>query len=149
MVQVRASAVGDVPVEAAFRYVDDYRNVPSWMYGISKFEPSGSQITGVGAVFEATIKLGPATLNTTVECTRWEENRLIALTSIKGFKNTSTWEFAAHGDDQVELTAVVDYELPGGLAGRALGKMIEPFVSIAVSHTERTLRQRMEEHHAG
>lgn len=145
MGHVSHKAIGNAPVEFAFGYVDDYRNVPKWMFGVSEFTPVGEQDQGLGAKFDTAIKLGPTTLHVRIDITEWEQDRLIALRTIKGIKATSSWRFAPHGDNQTEINAAIDYQLPGGFAGRALGKVIDAFVAPAVRHVDKHLRARIEE----
>jgi uncharacterized membrane protein len=132
--EIKMSETVDVPVNTAFEYVNDYQNVASWFYGISKFVPKTSQTSGLGATFDASIHLG-VTLHTTIECIEWEQDKLIALDSTKGFKNTTRWLFEDDGNGGTRITADVNYKLPFGPAGKALGKVIEPVIKIAVHHT--------------
>lgn len=148
MVDIHHSSTANAPAKLFFDYVDDYRNVPEWMFGLSKFAPTGDKDHGLGATFDGSMKLGPKTLHSTVECTGWEEGKLISLKSIKGFVNSSTWHFKPLSEDTSELSVDFNYELPGGLAGKALGRVIEPFISIAIKHTETTLREKVEALHA-
>ncbi|RVW07339.1 SRPBCC family protein [Prescottella agglutinans] len=144
MIHVRHKAVAVVPVDLAFAHIDDYRNVPDWMFGISRFDPIGDLDQGLGARYDAAMQIGPKALRSTVEITEWEQDRLITLTSVAGFGNRSSWMFAPVDDDRTELSVDFGYELPGGLAGRALGKLIEPFVVTAIRQTEASLRARIE-----
>ncbi len=59
MIHVRHKAVAVVPVDLAFAHIDDYRNVPDWMFGISRFVPIGDLDQGLGATYDATMQLGP------------------------------------------------------------------------------------------
>ena len=43
MGDIKQSATVSVPAAVAFDYVDNYRHVPDWMFGISKFEPVGDR----------------------------------------------------------------------------------------------------------
>lgn len=144
MVHIQHTSTCRAPIDVAFGYIDDYRTAPEWMFGLSKFEPIGDKDHGLGAVYDGSMKLGPKTLHSTVEVTGWEQDKLIALDSIKGFVNQSTWHFTSRGPEETELKVDFTYELPGGLAGRALGRVIEPFISIAIKHTEHTLRDNVE-----
>ena len=144
MIHVRHKAVAVVPVDLAFAHIDDYRNVPDWMFGISRFDPIGTLDQGLGATYDATMQLGPKALKSTVEITEWEQDRLITLSSIAGFGNRSSWMFTPVGDDRTELSVDFGYELPGGFAGKALGKLIEPFVVTAIKQTEANLRGQIE-----
>ncbi len=67
--------------------------------------------------------------------------------SIKGFKNWSTWEFSALSPEQTKVTVTFSYDLPGGLAGRAMGKALEPIVAMSVRHTDAALRHAIEAHY--
>lgn len=144
MIYVRHKAVAVVPVDLAFAHIDDYRNVPDWMFGITRFDPVGDCDQGLGARYDAAMQLGPKTMTSTVEVTEWERERIITLTSVAGFGTQSSWMFTPVGGDRTELSVDFGYQLPGGLAGRALGKLIEPFVVTAIRQTEANLRRQIE-----
>ncbi|MFD4183308.1 SRPBCC family protein [Rhodococcus sp. NPDC058514] len=145
MGKIHITAVAKVPVRAGFAYVDDYTNVPAWMFGVTKFKPVGEQTQGLGATYDATMQLGPKSLNSRVTITEWEQDRLITLASVDGISNTSTWRFAPTADDSTEMTVDFEYSLPGGLAGKVLAKIVEPLVGTAIKYTESTLRRQVEE----
>ena len=142
-IEIRVESTFQAPLEVAFAYTADYRNVPEWLYGISKFEPVGEKDYGLGSVFDGSMHLG-ATLHSRIEVNEFEENRLIGFDSIKGFKNSSRWTFSALDANRSTVVADVSYELPGGIAGKALGKVIEPFVKIAVKHSSAALQKAVE-----
>lgn len=142
-IEIHVESTFQAPLDVAFAYTANYRNVPEWLYGISKFEPVGEKDYGLGAVFDGSMNLG-ATLNSRIEVNEFEENRLIGFDSIKGFKNSSRWTFTALDANRSQVVAEVSYELPGGIAGRALGKVIEPFVKIAVKHSSAALQKCVE-----
>jgi uncharacterized membrane protein len=93
------------------------------------------------------MKLGPVPLHSRVTVVRWEENLAIAVKSIKGFEIESTFLFHAKGPDTCIVDAIVDYRVPGGIAGKVLGKTIEPFVKIAVKHSTHNLTTQIAEFH--
>jgi uncharacterized membrane protein len=142
-IAIRVESTFQAPLEVAFAYTADYRNVPDWLYGISKFDPVGDKDYGLGAVFDGSMNLG-ATLHSRIEVNDFEENRLIAFDSIKGFTNSARWTFSAVDANSSTVVADVTYQLPGGIAGKALGKVIEPFVKIAVRHSSAALQKHVE-----
>ncbi|MCD5421074.1 MULTISPECIES: SRPBCC family protein [Rhodococcus] len=142
MIHVRHSAVADIPIDLAFSYVDDYRNVPDWMFGVARFQPVGEQVSGLGAVYDSTMRIGPKDLDSRVEVVEWERNRVIVLDSIAGFRAASSWTFTDLGD-ATRLDVDFGYRLPGGIAGRTLGMLIEPIVGTAIRQTEHALRTRL------
>jgi uncharacterized membrane protein len=121
----------NAPLEVAFDYVADYREVPHWMFGVERFEVVGEQDRGVGAEFDATIHLG-LRLHSRIRAAEWEENRVIGMDSVEGFKVRSRWYFDADGESRTTVTAKITYQLPFGPAGRGMGKLMEPFVKRAV-----------------
>lgn len=106
------------------------------MLSVEKLEVIGATTRGLGTVYRGSIRLGPKVLHSEVAVTGWTDQEMIATESTSGFANQSTWHFSERGKE-TEVIADVDYQLPGGIAGRALGHIIEPFVSTAVKHSER------------
>ena len=137
-IHIHAETDCAAPVDQVFAYVDNYRNVPDWLYGISKFVPTTEKERGLGAVFEGSMHVG-VMLHSTVEVTAYDEGRMFEFESVKGFKNSSHWSFEAIDAKSTRIIADVQYSLPGGVAGKALGRMIEPFVKIAVKHSSEAL----------
>jgi uncharacterized membrane protein len=144
MVDIHHEGTCAAPLDVAFGYLDDYRNATTWMFGLAKFEPVGGKDQGLGAVFDGTFQVRPVKLHSTIKVTEWEQDKVIAFESIKGFKNWSTWTFVADGPTSTKIRVKFSYELPGGLAGRALGKALEPIVAISVRHSDEALRREIE-----
>jgi uncharacterized membrane protein len=132
------------PLDETFAYVADYRTIPDWMFGVKKFEPvTPGNDYGLGSVFDVSLSLG-VPINTRIETVEFEDGRVIGMDSVKGFKAKSRWYFAADGPDRTKVTATVSYDLPFGPAGRAMGKVMQPFVRQAVSHISQHLKTNLE-----
>ncbi|MCZ4558659.1 SRPBCC family protein [Rhodococcus maanshanensis] len=144
MITIHHTVAAAVSLEVAFDYVDDYRHVPDWMFGITRFEPRGVVTHGLGATFDTAMKVGPTALPSVVQVTAWEKNRLIGLDAVEGFVTTSRWQFHDAGDQLTTIEVDFGYELPGGLAGRALGHLLGPFVTQAIRHTDAALRHNLD-----
>ena len=119
------------------------------MFGLAAFTAVGAKDHGIGAVFDGTFQIRPVKLSSTVKVTEWEQDKVIAFESIKGFKNWSRWQFAPEGPNRTKIDVTFGYELPGGLAGRALGKALEPVVALSVRHSDEALRREIEARHRG
>lgn len=145
MGEVRHQAVINGSRDAVFAYVDDYRNVPEYMFGVGRFDPTTEVTHGKDSEFETAIKVGPKELTSTVRCTEWTDGELITLESVKGFGADTQWRFA---DGDEPGTTVLDvrfgYTLPGGLTGKVLGGLIGPFADQAVKYTESKVRAAVE-----
>jgi uncharacterized membrane protein len=131
------------PVEAVFAFVDDHRNTTRYMKDLTKWAPVGSKSHGKGAKFEVAMKAGPMTLSSVVDITTWTENRAIGWKSTEGFKQTGKWSFTA-SDSGTEATFDMDFELPGGIAGRMLSRAAEPIVRGNIEQSVRNLRSQVE-----
>jgi len=148
MVHIHHEGTCAAPRSVAFGYVDDYRTTTDWMFGLAAFVPTGPKDQGLGSVFDAKFSVKPITLNSTVECSAWQDQELIAFTSIKGFVNRSSWRFVELAAEETKLVVDFEYELPGGLAGKALGRALEPIVALSIRHTDHALRKHIEERYA-
>jgi uncharacterized membrane protein len=144
MVDIHHEGGCAAPLDVAFAYIDDYRNATDWMFGLSAFEPVGDKDQGLGAVFDGTFNVPPVKLHSTIKVTEWEQDRIIAFESIKGFRNWSTWQFEADGPESTKVRVKFSYELPGGLAGRAMGRVLEPIVGMSLRHSDHALRTQIE-----
>ena len=149
MVDIHHEGHCEAPLEVAFAYLDDYRNATTWMFGLEKFEPAGDKDHGLGARFDGTFHVKPVKLHSTIEVTEWEQDKVIAFESIKGFRNWSTWNFIGTGPASTTVQVKFSYELPGGLAGRALGRALEPIVAVSVRHSDQALRREIEARYRG
>ena len=149
MVDIHHEGHAHAPLSVAFAYIDDYRTTPEWMFGLANFQPIGDLDQGLNAVFEGTFQVKPVKLHSTVKITAWEQDKLIKMESIKGFVNRSTWRFEAVNDTETRVVVDFTYELPGGLAGKALGKALEPIVALSIRHSDAALRKNIEAKYAG
>jgi uncharacterized membrane protein len=134
----------DAPLDVAFDYVADYKTIPEWMFGVRKFDPvDPAKDYGLGSVFDVSLSLG-VPINTRIETVEFEDNRVIGMDSVKGFKAKSRWYFSADGPNRTKVSAIVSYELPFGPAGRGMGKIMQPFVKQAVNHISQHLKANLE-----
>ncbi|WP_158296459.1 SRPBCC family protein [Nocardioides albidus] len=131
------------PISAVFEYVDDFSKTQDWMYGLTKLEPVTEQRRGVGAQYDGVLKVG-VPLKSRVECTAWEQDALVELTSIKGIETTQRWTFTDLGGDRTRVDAWISFTLPGGPAGKAIASAVKPVVGIAVKHSSEALVRNVE-----
>lgn len=148
MGHVEHTAICAAPVDFAFAYTSDYRNVPKWMLGIDKLDPVGDQTRGVGAVFETAVDLGPKGLQLRMEVVDWVDNEAVAFTITKALDADLVWRFESTDDGETRISAVTTYTIPGRLAGRMLDPIIQAFARAAVRHADKQLRAQIEERYA-
>ncbi|MBV8301885.1 MAG: SRPBCC family protein [Candidatus Dormibacteraeota bacterium] len=133
----------DATVETVFAYVDDYRNTTKYMVGLTKWKPTTDVTHGKGAKFEVAMKAGPATLGSIVDISLWSENKAIGWHSVEGFKQKGQWAFRRAGDG-TDVTFTMEYELPGGIAGRMLSRAADPVVRSNLQRSVKQLKQHTE-----
>ncbi|KAA1428045.1 SRPBCC family protein [Nocardioides antri] len=131
------------PVSEVFAYVDDYSTTKDWMYGLHTMEPVTEHTSGVGATYDGVMKIGVA-LTSRIQCTGWEQDRLIEISSIKGIRNTQRWTFTDLGGDRTRVDAWISYSLPGGPAGRAMAAAVKPLIGVAIRQTSEALVRNIE-----
>ena len=131
------------PIQEVFAYVDDFTTTKDWMYGLHRIEPVTDQRHGVGATYDGVLKLG-VSLTSRVRCTRYEPEKVIELSSIKGIKNSQRWTFTDLGEGRTRVAAQISYTLPGGPAGKVIENAVKPFIGIAVKHTSEALMNNIE-----
>ncbi|WP_168929345.1 SRPBCC family protein [Nocardioides sp. GY 10113] len=133
----------DAPVREVFDYVDDFSRIKEWMYGLHTIEPVTEQTRGVGATYDGVMKVG-VHLSSRIQCTAWERDRLIEISSVKGVHNVQRWYFTDLGGDRTRVEAWISYRLPGGPAGRAMAAAVRPLIGVAIKHTSEHLVRNIE-----
>jgi ribosome-associated toxin RatA of RatAB toxin-antitoxin module len=135
-------AVG-APLSVLFAYVDDASHTVDWLFGLSKFDPNTEQLSGLGATYDGTFSVKPIKLHSSVRITEWEQDKVIALESYKGFQIASQWHFSSTGPTTSKVEVDFHYALPGGLAGKAMARAFEPIVALSIRHSDDSLRKNV------
>jgi uncharacterized membrane protein len=143
MASITVSETIDAPVSAVFAYVDDYRNTIKYMKDMTKWEPAGDKTHGKGTRFALSMKVGPLTIDGEVEVDAWEENRTIGWKTKKGFRQDGSWSFREKGGG-TEAAFTVEYDLPGGIAGKMMAKAIEPALKATLQGSVKQLKDQTE-----
>lgn len=134
-----------VPVEFAFSYLEDYRNVPTWAYGITSFEPLGAP-RGLGAAYQAAVKLGPKRFSFECEITGCRPDALLSYTLRSGPVRTFTLRIDPLGRGISVLTIEVEYMMPRGFR-RPLRSPAAALANAGIRRTEMQLRRAIEGSH--
>ena len=149
MPHIHHEGLVEAPVDVLFAYVDDYRNTTKWLFGLSRFNPTSEATSGLGSTFHGTFAVKPIKLHSSVRVVEWAQDAAIAVESYKGFKLDQRWEFHSTGPKTSKVIVDVRYELPGGIAGKAMGRAMEPIVALSVRHSDESLRKHVAALYAG
>lgn len=140
---VSASTTIAAPISDVFAYVDKWENALKFTEGLTKWEPAGEITHGLNSSFAAALKLGPTNQESVLLITKWEEDMIIAWEPQSGFQQSGAYEFEPAGAG-TKVTFTLDITLPGGIAGRLLGKTVEPVAKITVSKSLSNLKSILE-----
>ncbi len=133
----------NAPSTDVFNYIADYTKCASYIYGLQYLAPLTDVTRGVGAKFEGKVKMG-ASLESCVEVTEFEEGVHYATQSFKGVKNGMDWTVTPTGDDSASVRLVWTFDFGSGIAGRTIGKLVEPFIKIAAKQSADDLKSGIE-----
>jgi len=143
MPHISVTTTIDRPPAAVYAYVEEHSNTARYVDGITSWEPATEQVHGVGSTFRASMQLGPKQLESTLRITEAEPGVVLAWAPVDGFSQSGAWHFAADGEG-TQARFDVDVTFPGGLAGRLLGKTIEPAIRSSVAKTVANLKEQVE-----
>ncbi len=135
----------NAPVSVVFAHITDHRTWPILVPGVKKFVVVSDNDTGAGAVFEGAITIGPMTVRGRLRITGWEQDHLIVAETESAKGSTSvTAVFTALTPEETQLDISADYELPGGVVGHAVERLVLPVVHASIGRAERTFRAQLD-----
>lgn len=143
MPRVESSVLIARPVGEVFGYVEEWTHAAEFTENLLSWQPTSERTDGVGATFAATMRIGPTTQRSTLEIVRREVDAEIAWESRAGFEQQGAYTFAAEGGG-TRVGFVLDVTLPGGIAGRLIGKVMESFARDNTATTLANLKRILE-----
>ncbi len=127
-----------------FDWVADYRNVPTVLDGVMKWEPLGEASTGVGARFEVTMSALDIPLDNVLVIDRWDEPHSIGWHSESGLiAQTGGWLFEPTPAG-TKVTLTISYRPPGGALGALAAARVEGLVVGRLEAALNRLKQLLE-----
>ncbi|MGW6427681.1 SRPBCC family protein [Nocardia sp. NPDC055053] len=136
------------PVDVAFAYTENFRNVAHWMSGVTSVEPTGEPDRGLGAAFAMKGRLfWVIPIRSTCEITEYRRNAVIGYTLRGRVYGTVTLRFDPLGYERSVLTSEADYPPPRGVFGRLCQGLVDAAARSALRRTESRLRREIEAFH--
>lgn len=148
MAEVSFVTTCDAPLSVTFDYLDDPTKVTDYWHGMVSYRAIGEPDRGPGSVFEAESKIGPSTVKTTLKTVEWEKDVRVAYKSVSGMDTSTTFEFTAIDETHTAVALRVVFHIAVGLAGKALEKTLEPFVSASAKATSENIAREVARHYA-
>ncbi len=129
MIHLQHEIVVDRPVSEVFSYVTDVSNLPEWQGGVLEARQESEGAVGVGTRFAEVRKFLGRRIESTLEVTEHEPDRIFSLKVTSGpvpFEVRHTFE-AADGGTRIRIEGEAE---PGGFF-----KMAEPLVGRQATRT--------------
>ncbi|HSP38004.1 MAG TPA: SRPBCC family protein [Frankiaceae bacterium] len=145
MGSVTTSTSIEADIQAVFDYVADYRTAIKYSHDLKKWEPVTDVTDDIGAQFDVTLQLGPKAFDSRVEVNSRTDPEQFGWSSISGFQHSGKYTFSAAAEGRTDVTFEFDYTLPGGMAGRLLGRTFDPMLKASLGHNLKTLKKQVEE----
>jgi uncharacterized membrane protein len=133
-------------MESVWQIVSDPERALSFMSGVTRWEVTSKEPTGLGARYRMLLRVGSAEIGGLIEIVEWDPPRDLAWTSVTGIDQRGRWRLRAApgGRTQAEI------RLAYGVAGAGpMGWLAERIARPAVSgHLKASVRQvaRLVEH---
>jgi uncharacterized protein YndB with AHSA1/START domain len=111
--------------ENIWPYLIEPEKIMKWFTLLRKFEYTGKRCGGIGTAFYYEEKSGPMLMKLHYKVTEWVENEKLAFILTSGFpkKDDQIWALEATPSGS-RFTLTEDFEIPWGIIGKALGKLL-------------------------
>jgi uncharacterized membrane protein len=144
--RLRADITIDAPPPAVWRLVGDPREQLRFWAGLTRYEPMGRRLTGVGARYRVLMRLGSADVGSLIELVEWQPSRELAWTSVNGVDMRCRFRLRGRdGDRRTHVELRLAYGIAGaGLTGWLAEQIAAPTVRRYLRGTLAELARQVE-----
>jgi uncharacterized membrane protein len=137
--RLNESIVISAPPKLVWDYLAEPSNYLHFMSGVTRWEVSGEQRSGLGARYRMLIRVGSAEVGGLIEIVEWKEERDMAWSSVLGVDQRGRWRLRELDDGRTR----VEFRFAYGVAGAGIPGWIAELVAAPQlgGHLRRTLRQ--------
>ncbi len=122
MTLINKSVTINAPVSQVQAFMDNSEITPEWYEGMESLTPSPGYPTEVGSTAVIEIKAGGMTMESNLEVTESEPEKLRVFAMDGMIVGTNRWAIRPDGDvTHIDLT--IDYEMKGGGIGKIMDKL--------------------------
>ncbi|MBJ7331884.1 MAG: SRPBCC family protein [Solirubrobacteraceae bacterium] len=138
--RLRADVTIDAPPANVWRMVSDPQGQLRFWSGLTRYQPTGRRLTGVGARYRVLMRLGSADVGTLIEIVEWQPRAELAWTSISGVDMRGRFRLRSRAEGR---NTHVELRLSYGIAGTGLGGWLAE--QVAAPTVRRYLRETLAE----
>jgi len=106
--------VVSAPPKVVWSYLADLDNYMRFMSGVTRWEPDGETITGLGARRRMLIRVGSAEVGGLIEMVEWDEPNDMAWSSITGIDQRVRFRLRRAGTSSTKVEFRYAYGVAGG-----------------------------------
>jgi len=123
MAEIHKSVIIDAPAETVFDLIDDPSAISSYTPNVERVEDVQQSEQRIGDTFRVVYKAVGVTFEEQFTVTEYERPTRLASRFENGMKGTFVYQVTPQGE-QTTLTVDVQYELPGGVLGKAADALL-------------------------
>jgi uncharacterized membrane protein len=137
------------PVTSVWAVAADPSLALAWMSGVTRWEVTGEQSTGVGARHRMLFRIGAAEIGGLIEIVEWDAPFDLAWTSVTGIDQRGRLRLRRVRGDTARAEFRLAYGVPGaGIAGWIAERIAAPVVSAHLARSLRLLTRQVEHEQA-
>ncbi|HWC38247.1 MAG TPA: SRPBCC family protein [Acidimicrobiales bacterium] len=146
--RVQAHVEVSAPPSAIWPILVDPEQLPTFMAGLTRWEPVGQPSAGLGARYRVHMLVGSAHVGGLVEVVEFNEQRDIAWTNVTGIDHRGRWRLRERRPGCTGVTLRVSYSAPGGLLAVLADRLAAPMVRRNLQRSLVCLRRMVEQRSA-
>jgi len=138
-VRVKESVVISAPPQLVWDYLADPKNYLPFMHGITRWEVTSRNPSGLGARYRMLMKVASAEVGGLIEIVEFHEPRDMAWSSVTGIDQRGRWRLRETDDGRTRVEFRFAYGVAGaGIPGRIAELVAAPTIA---SNARRSLHQ--------
>ncbi|HEX3508752.1 MAG TPA: SRPBCC family protein [Candidatus Dormibacteraeota bacterium] len=130
--------------ERAFDYFADHRHVAAVLQGVTRWEPIGKKLEGIGARYEVEMVALGFPLTSVLRLNRWRRPHEIGWTSEKGLIKQEGGFTFTKVKDGVHIVLRIAYTPPGAMLGGAVAGRLDRVVRSRLQSAMDRIREVLE-----
>ena len=134
----------DAPVGKVWKIVSDPASFPRFMRGLTRWEQVGSRKMGLGARYNARLRVGAGEVGGLIEIIEFVPQRELAWTGITGLFQRGRWRLREPRPGRTRLTVRLAYHATGGIFGMLADQFSAPMVRGTLREALQRVKARAE-----
>jgi uncharacterized membrane protein len=144
--RLKESIVISAPAELVWDYLTDPRNYLHFMSGVTRWEVTSEETSGLGARYRMLMRVGSAEVGGLIEVVEFDPPRDMAWTSVTGIDQRGRWRIRPLPDGRSRVELRYAYGVAGGgVFGWISEKVAAPTLRRHIRRTLHQLKRQIEQ----